>query len=149
MRCLLRASPTIASSRDAILSSIQSAPHCPQTVAGTSLTTTIPKPKSTANVVVPARLVPPHRGHLPCKALVFMMSPCPMIILKMIRIGLIHSYNITKFTFDIKCCHHMKRCTAVVYQKQGTRVWCIIRVVFNYFTHYQDFLYYVPRELVQ
>jgi hypothetical protein len=46
-----RASLTISSNFEAIESSIQSAPHCEHTDAGTSLTTTTPNPKSTVKVV--------------------------------------------------------------------------------------------------
>ena len=45
-------------------SSIQSAPHKAQTLAGTSLITTIPKPSSTVIVVLPGALSPPHKGQL-------------------------------------------------------------------------------------
>ena len=50
----LNASFTIPSNLTEMASSIQSAPHCEHTVAGTSLTTTTPKPKSTVNVVFPS-----------------------------------------------------------------------------------------------
>ena len=45
-----------------MLSSIQSLPHNSQTVAGTSLTTTTPKPKSTVKVVVDLILFPLQNG---------------------------------------------------------------------------------------
>jgi len=41
---------------DAMASSIQSAPHCEHTVAGTFLTTTTPNPKSVAKIVFPVFL---------------------------------------------------------------------------------------------
>lgn len=57
------ASLTMFSRCLATRSSIQSAPHWLQTVAGTFLTTTTPNSKSAVNVVVPVFLVPAQRGH--------------------------------------------------------------------------------------
>jgi len=60
---LFLASLTIFSSCLATRSSIQSAPHWLQTVAGTFRTTTTPNSKSAVNVVVPVLFVPAQRGH--------------------------------------------------------------------------------------
>src|SRR5258706_2451885 len=57
------ASLTMFSRCLATRSSIQSAPHWLQTVAGTFLTTTTPNSKSAVKVVVPFFLVPAQRGH--------------------------------------------------------------------------------------
>ncbi len=62
--CFSRASATNLSSTSDAVSSIQSAPHCSHTVAGTSRITTTPKPRSTVKVVAPSRQFPPHIGHL-------------------------------------------------------------------------------------
>ena len=59
--CFCLASSTIFSNFSEIASSIQSAPHCEHTVAGTSLTTTTPKPRSTVKVVFPAFFPPPAK----------------------------------------------------------------------------------------
>jgi hypothetical protein len=60
---LFLASLTMFSSCLAIRSSIQSAPHRLQTVAGTFRTTITPNSKSAVNVVVPVLFVPAQRGH--------------------------------------------------------------------------------------